>query len=157
MFKNMCSGSCDSMNCSAKDLGLLLLRIGVGITFIIFGWMKVSDMGMTVAFFAQLGIPTFLTYIVAWGELLGGLAILLGILIPVSAIFLSVVMVVAIATVTGKAGFPAYVPNALLILNSIALIFLGAGRFSIFKCGMSQGMCWCGKKDGMSAPMSEVK
>lgn len=55
------------------------LRAVIGITFFIHGLSKFQGgISNTVGFFESLGIPGFLAYVVAVVELLGGIALILG-------------------------------------------------------------------------------
>jgi putative oxidoreductase len=73
--------------------------------------------------------------LVAWGELLGGVAIALGLLTRIAAVGLIIIMVGAITTTTGAHGFSAvregYEYNYVLILVAAALALSGAGTFSL--------------------------
>jgi putative oxidoreductase len=73
--------------------------------------------------------------LVAWGELLGGVAIALGLLTRIAAVGLIIIMVGAIMTTTGAHGFSAvregYEYNYVLILVAAALALSGAGTFSL--------------------------
>lgn len=60
------------------DLGLLLLRLAVGIIFFVHGWAKFAEMANTIAFFGNLGLPSAVAYLVAAVELIGGLALIIG-------------------------------------------------------------------------------
>jgi len=73
---------------------------------------------------------------VAWGELLGGLALILGCLTRLTALLLIVIQVGAIATVTWARGFSfaeggGYEYNVALIGACAALVFLGGGTLSL--------------------------
>jgi putative oxidoreductase len=65
---------------SNADLAATFLRVAMGILFLAHSWMKIvlfTPAG-TVAFFESLGFPGFLAYIVIAAELLGGIALILG-------------------------------------------------------------------------------
>jgi putative oxidoreductase len=65
-----------------RDLALLLVRIAFGLVFFVFGWRHVSGLeGYTNAFVARFHIPLagITAPLVAWLELLGGAAALLGV------------------------------------------------------------------------------
>jgi uncharacterized membrane protein YphA (DoxX/SURF4 family) len=73
---------------------------------------------------------------VAWGELLGGLALVLGCLTRLAALLLIVIQLGAIATVTWARGFSfaeggGYEYNVALIGACAALVFLGGGALSL--------------------------
>jgi putative oxidoreductase len=120
----------------------LLLRAGLAAVFIYhgldkvqqahnFGWKWAEDMGLSPP---PAGVVQLL---VAWGELLCGVAVALGILTRVAAVGLIIIMIGAIATVTGPHGFSSatvgggYEFNLVLILMAAALALGGAGTFSL--------------------------
>jgi uncharacterized membrane protein YphA (DoxX/SURF4 family) len=119
------------------DLGMLLLRLAVGVVFIAHGWAKFADMASTIGFFGQLGMPPVLAYVVAAVELLGGLALVLGLYVDLAALLLSIVMVVALVfvkMVTFKAGLMGgYEFDLVLLASLLALIFVGPGRHVAMK------------------------
>jgi uncharacterized membrane protein YphA (DoxX/SURF4 family) len=72
---------------------------------------------------------------VAWGEFLGGIALLLGFLSRLAALGLVVIQVGAIMTVTWTQGFSVtqggFEYNVVLIAVCLAMICLGSGPFSL--------------------------
>jgi uncharacterized membrane protein YphA (DoxX/SURF4 family) len=75
-------------------------------------------------------------YAVAWGELLGGIALLLGLLTRVAALGLIIIQVGAIWTVTGMKGFSlaqggGYEYNLALIAMCLALVVVGGGTLAV--------------------------
>lgn len=121
------------------DLGLLTLRIGLGIVFVVHGWQKVFGMGHAgvTGFFESLGIPfAGLNAVVVMAvELGGGLALLAGLGTRVTALLLASTMLVATATVHWANGFAVsnggYEFTLTLLLSSLALALTGAGRLSV--------------------------
>jgi uncharacterized membrane protein YphA (DoxX/SURF4 family) len=74
-------------------------------------------------------------YAVAWGELLGGIALLFGILTRVAALGLIVIQIGAIWTVTALQGFSVaqgggYEYNIALIAMCLALVVMGGGTWA---------------------------
>lgn len=62
-----------------NDAAHVFLRVILGLTFFIHGVSKFQGgLGNTAGFFDSLGIPGFMAYIVAGIELIGGLAVILG-------------------------------------------------------------------------------
>ncbi len=119
------------------DLGLLLVRIALGLVFIVHGWQKVSNLTGTVGFFGSIGLPAFLAYVVAAIEFLGGLAILLGVWTRVVGVLLAAVMVGAIVTLKFKAGFSGgYEFDLTLLLIALAMSFSGPGRYALCRSGL---------------------
>jgi putative oxidoreductase len=129
----------------------LFLRLTIGFGFMAHGWAKLSR---GPAGFEKLllliGIPLahINSYILPCIELFGGLAILLGFFVGLTAIPLIGTMLVAIFTIQFKFGFssvktiglteqgplfgpPGYEINLLYIAGLIALIITGAGVWSI--------------------------
>ncbi|WP_078382826.1 DoxX family protein [Sutcliffiella halmapala] len=88
------------------DIGSTILRITLGVTFFIHGMAKFQGgIDNTVGFFESLGLPGFSAYIVAFVELVGGLAMIVGFGTRVVAISFGVIMLVAIIKVKLAAGF----------------------------------------------------
>ncbi|MGG4553290.1 DoxX family protein [Paenibacillus humicus] len=88
------------------ELGLTLLRLILGITFLIHGLDKFQGgIANTAAFFESLGMPGFAAYVVALVELLGGIAMILGLGTRVVAGLFAIIMAVAILKVKLAIGF----------------------------------------------------
>ena len=128
----------DSPSRRQIDTALAVLRVVLGITFILHGGQKLFVYGFSgvSGAFAQMGIPApgLLGPFVAFVEFFGGIAILLGLLTRLAALGIGATMVVAILTVHLKNGFfaPTGVEFPLSLLGSaIALIITGAGAFSL--------------------------
>ena len=120
------------------DRAALVLRIVLGAVFIAHGYQKVFGMGVlnVAGFFDTLGVPMagiagpFIAYL----GLLGGVAILLGGFTRVIALLLACDMLGAIILVHAKGGF--FAPKGIELVfgifgMAIALVFLGAGAYSI--------------------------
>src|SRR5258705_8569220 len=128
----------DSPSRRQIDTALAVLRVVLGVTFILHGGQKLFVFGFSgvSGAFAQMGIPApgLLGPFVAFVEFFGGIAILLGLLTRLAALGVSATMVVAILTVHIKNGF--FAPTGLefplsLLGSAIALIIAGAGAFSL--------------------------
>lgn len=117
------------------DVGLLFVRVAVGLVFIHAGWGKVSGIEQVVGFFGALGIPEWLAYVVASVEFLGGIALVLGIFVRYAGILLASIMLVAIWKVHWANGFSAanggYENQLVLLLAALALMTSGAGKYSL--------------------------
>jgi putative oxidoreductase len=120
------------------DRAALVLRLVLGAFFIAHGYQKVFGMGVSnvAGFFGTLGVPmaTLAGPFIAYLELLGGLAILLGGFTRVFALLLACDMLGAIILVHGKNGF--FAPKGIELVFgyfglALALVFLGAGAYSI--------------------------
>ena len=120
------------------SIGLTVLRLALGATFIIHGGQKLFIYGFAgvSGSFAQMGIPMpgLLGPFVSLVEFFGGIAIVFGLLTRLAALGLAGNMIVAILTVHLKAGFfnPGGVEFPLALLASaIALVVAGAGAYSV--------------------------
>lgn len=83
-----------------------ILRLVLGATFLIHGAAKFQGgIENTVGFFESLGFPGFLAYIVAIVELLGGLAMLLGVGTRVISILFAIILAGAVVKVKLAGGF----------------------------------------------------
>jgi putative oxidoreductase len=118
------------------DALLLIARIIIGGIFIYSGWAKIEMMEQTVGYFASMGIPAFLTYVVAYGELVGGALLVIGLWSEYSIAFLSVIMIVAIYYTRSMGmqgfGFPLSVLGGL-----IAIAAHGTGKYSVHSVKIS--------------------
>ena len=65
---------------SQADLAALLLRVAMGVLFVLHAWMKISVFtpAGTAQYFASIGLPGALAYVTIAAELLGGLALIAG-------------------------------------------------------------------------------
>ncbi|APX89155.1 hypothetical protein BV394_05025 [Brevirhabdus pacifica] len=63
------------------DFAAAVLRITTGVLFLAHGWLKVSvfTIAGTVAFFESLGLPGIFAYLTIFAEIVGGIALILGI------------------------------------------------------------------------------
>lgn len=72
-----------------------LIRISLGVVFVAHGLLKLLVFGLpgTVAFFASTGLPGWLAYPVAFGEVIGGGLLLFGLFIrPITAAMVPVLL-----------------------------------------------------------------
>ena len=72
-----------------QSWGLSILRIHLGIILLAHGWLKISvfTIAGTVDYFASLGLPSFFAYLVIFGEIIGGITLILGIQTRLTALF----------------------------------------------------------------------
>jgi putative oxidoreductase len=122
---------------SLRSWGIALLRVMVGVIFVMHGWQKLSWGFQHVAELLgslHIPLPTLAAVVLTLVELLGGIALILGLLTRYVAALLAIDMLVAIITVHAKNGFfaPKGVEFPLLLLAAnINLILAGAGALSV--------------------------
>jgi putative oxidoreductase len=119
-----------------QNAGLLLLRLVVGVTFLLHGLDKLGDLSAAEQFFASLEIPApaVMAPLVAVTESVGGLLLIAGLATSLTGVALAADMVVAIATARIGHGFFAadggFELELLLGAATVTLALTGAGRFS---------------------------
>jgi putative oxidoreductase len=141
--KGQCSEEEMKKKCMMKSIGLLLLRLSM-VFFVLAGWMKITNISATAGFLGTIGIPApeLMAWVLAIVELVGGLAVLLGVMTQIFGVLLAFTMLVAIVTVTMKAGAPLFDYTVVYMLVSLALAFTGPGKFSIK--AIAKEKCPCG-------------
>lgn len=124
----------------AQGWGITVLRVVVGIVFLVHGGQKllVWGIGNVAGSFGQMGIPLpmLAAIVVTLVESLGGLALLLGLFTRWAAIPLALNMLGAMLTVHLRAGF--FLPDGYefvltLLAANVALALLGSGEASVDK------------------------
>lgn len=90
-----------------KDYGALLLRVTLGVLFLAHAGLKlvVFTPAGTAKFFESLGLPGPFAYLVIAAELLGGVALILGVYTRVVALVLAADLLGAIVLVHAANGF----------------------------------------------------
>ena len=118
--------------------GLAILRIVLGISFLVHGWQKWQNMAGTGEFFGNLGIPAapVVAYVVGTVELLGGLFLIAGFLTQISSILLFLVAFGAIvyARLSGpfiEGGGIAWEREAVFAAAALCLFLSGPGAWSV--------------------------
>jgi putative oxidoreductase len=115
------------------DLAILLLRIGVGVIFIVAGWGKLTGIEGVQGFFGNVGIPLpgIMAWVVALVEFFGGIMVLFGAYTKIPYLLLAFIMLVAIFMVKLPDGFSGLRIDLMLFLTSLALFFIGNGNYSV--------------------------
>lgn len=119
------------------DLAMTIIRVIVGIAFFAHGWQKVFTFGFagTGGFFESVGIPAagFFAIVVSLLELLGGLALILGIGTRIVGLLLAIDMFTALLVVHLPNGF--FVSEngyeLVLVLGMAALAFAITGASTV--------------------------
>ena len=117
---------------SVFSYGLLPIRIMAGIVFIAHGIPKFYDISGGYGFFQSINLPPELFLPIALLEVIGGLAILFGILTRIASSLFIIEMIGAIVTAKLSRGFiGGYEFELLLISICISLVIMGPGKISI--------------------------
>jgi putative oxidoreductase len=118
-----------------KPLGLLILRMAVGASFMLHGYPKLSDPARWLKAFPGFGFPSYFAYISGILELFGGGLLILGLFTRGAALLLAIEM----GIVVGRTGLPSlrihafgqYELPLLLGAAALALATTGAGVISL--------------------------
>jgi putative oxidoreductase len=118
------------------DWGRLVLRVVLGLIFAVHGAQKVFVFGLdgTAGFMAKVGVPLPMVaaIVVMAVELVGGLALILGLGTRVAAALIAIDMVVAMLLVSLKRSFiGGYELELMLLAAAASLALLGGGALSL--------------------------
>ena len=117
------------------DFGLLLMRVGLGVAFMLHGWPKISGgTSMWHGIGSSLGLPAPVVFgfLAAISEFVGGLMLVLGWKTRLAATAIAYSQVVAVNKVHAQQGFfGGYEYNAALIGGAGALALTGPGKLSL--------------------------
>lgn len=125
------------------DLGLLVVRVIVGVLFFghgaqkLFGWYGGYGLEGTGGYFEQLGFPNGKVQAAVAGlaEAGGGILLALGLLTPLALVMLTSVMLVAVIKAHLSKGIWAsnggYEYNLVLVATVFAVTGVGAGKWSL--------------------------
>ncbi len=114
------------------DLGLLVLRVGLGFAFFMHGVMKMQSMTIIVGFFRTLHLSAPWAYLVTAVETLGGLALLAGVLAEWGAALIAVDMLAAFVLLRYRSGYlGGYELEAMYFFAALAVLFAGPGKYRL--------------------------
>lgn len=125
------------------DLGLLLIRLVIGVLFIghgaqkLFGWFGGYGLKGTGGWMESLGLKPGVTMALLAGlaELVGGLFFAAGFLTPLAALLIAATMIMAIVKVHGANGLwstaNGYEYNLTLLVVAIGVALTGPGAYAI--------------------------
>jgi len=123
----------------ALDLGLLVLRLGIGAVFIVHGVPKFlggpelwAKLGGALGAFGIGFAPAFWGFLAACAEALGGVCLVLGIFVRPAAVFMFITMIVA-ARMLGRmdGDFTAVSHPLSLAVVFSALMLTGGGKYAL--------------------------
>ncbi|MED1953043.1 DoxX family protein [Brevibacillus nitrificans] len=126
------------------DLGLLIIRLVIGLTFAahgtqkLFGWFGGYGLKGTGGWLDSIGVKpgVLMALLAGLGELVGGLLFAAGVGTWVGAILIAFTMLIAIVKVHGQNGYWAtsngYEYNLALIAVAIGVALIGPGAYVLF-------------------------
>ncbi|TKD72174.1 DoxX family protein [Pseudalkalibacillus hwajinpoensis] len=127
------------MNQKAVGYGLLIARVVLGIIMLAHGiqkWMGIE--GVVGMFQDMIGLPGFLAYIIAAIELIGGLALIVGLKVRIASILIGIIMIGAIVIVKipmvgffGNGQMAGWEYDLSLLALAVLLSLSGSDLFSI--------------------------
>ncbi|MCY9787021.1 DoxX family protein [Nocardiopsis sp. EMB25] len=115
-----------------SDFTSLLARLVVGGVFVYHGWPKLADPGATAEGFAMMGVPMPEVAAVVGGlvEVGGGIALIIGFLLPLAGILLALQMIGAYVFAHAGQAFAEWELVPVIGAAALALGFAG-GRFAL--------------------------
>jgi putative oxidoreductase len=133
-------GEVQMIDSKTAPYAALVLRLAIGVMLIAHASLKifVFTPAGTIKFFASLGLPEWFAYFIMAVEMLGGIALILGVLTRWVSLVIAAEFIGIIVTVQGAKGwlfsnpgggweFPAFVAAA-----ALALALLGDGAYALW-------------------------
>lgn len=119
-----------------KPLGLLALRLGIGLIFLLTGYDKLfASPAKWLVWFSQHNFPSYFAYIAGSLEFFGGILLILGLLTRLTGLLLTIQMAIALAKVSLSHArlyrVEAYGLPLLLCVACFALATVGPGILSV--------------------------
>lgn len=122
-----------------RNMGLLIIRIGLGIMFILHGYPKIfggpdmwTEVGSAMQFLGIDFAPMFFGFMAGVAEFFGGIFLLFGLFFTPGLIFLLMVMLIATFKHIGTAdGFVEYSHSIEMAIVFLGLLFIGPGKYSL--------------------------
>jgi putative oxidoreductase len=130
--------SCHTSSCCKTGLAAFILRISLGVLALAHALLKIMVFTLpgTVAFFEKLGYPGFFAYLVTFGELFAGIALITGAYVRTASVLLIPILIGAtlqhwpngwrFSAPNGGWEFPAFWTAALVVQA-----LLGKGKWAI--------------------------
>jgi len=124
---------------NGKDLGLLIIRVGIGLLFIRHGYPKIMGgstqwlwLGNQMATIGIKFYPTFWGFLAACSEFFGGILLVIGLGTRFAAFFIGCVMLVALSMHFSLGDpFSTYSHPIALLVVLVGLFFAGSGKLSV--------------------------
>jgi len=122
-----------------KDAGLLVLRVGLGVMFILHGWPKIKGgpemwqgLGAAMANLGVTAVPVLWGFLAALSEFGGGICLVLGLAFRPACLLMLVTMIVAAVHHLAAGDGVMKASHAIeLGVAFLAMTILGPGKYSI--------------------------
>jgi putative oxidoreductase len=123
-----------------RDVGILFLRVGIGIMMVLHGWPKLAGgqeaWAKVGGAMGHLGIafwPILWGFLAAMSETLGGALLALGFLTRLAALAITATMVVATIMIyhVSHGAFSEWCHPAEIGIVCLSLVLIGAGKYSV--------------------------
>ena len=121
-----------------QEISTLIVRVVLGLTFFIHGLVKFQGgIENTAGWFASIGIPSFMAYVVAVIELVGGFALIIGLGSRVVSALLALVMLGAIFKAKLSLGFlgngqmAGYELDVALLVMAVSIAITGSKLYAV--------------------------
>lgn len=118
-------------------LAHLLLRVVLGVVFIVHGYPKFKTFSQFAGWLGSMGFrpAKFWAFVAASVEFFGGILLVLGIGVPIVGILLAIQMLVAMWKVKwGKVGFTdtgGWELDLIYLVAALSLVMMGGGMYSL--------------------------
>lgn len=147
----------------SAEIGLLVLRVVLGLVLLTHGWPKLIGGGATATadFFGQIGIPApeLAAWFVTLLEFFGGLALIAGLFVPILAALFALELTLGILLVHVDRGWYVVGPgargtefNVVMIAGLLALMLVGSGRPSLDQLIASRSRGAAASEGGSESP-----
>ncbi|WP_238419580.1 DoxX family protein [Gordonia sp. 'Campus'] len=144
-----------------RSAGILIGRVALGVIFLAHGLQKFQQNGWSgpQTGFDAMGVPaaSFSAFVVTWLEILGGIALIAGLLTPIIAALFVLDMVGALFIAHVDSGIwvsdGGYEFVLALAAGSLLLAVVGAGRFSV-DAALGTKLGWLATDDARSRDLA---
>ena len=113
-----------------QSAGMFILRLVLGLVFVIHGAEKLSDMTRVIAFFGTLGLGAWIAWFIALLEVVGGAALILGVATRFFGALFAIEMVVILFMFGGV--FTTHQFELLLAAAALSVALTGSGNWSLY-------------------------
>lgn len=114
-----------------RSLGLLLIRVGAGIVFLMHGISKMNNLPGVEGMFVNFGLGGWVGICIAYLEVIGGLALILGVATRIFSVAFGIEMLVALFIMGIPTSFKQHELELFLMLVSFGIALHGSGKYSL--------------------------